>query len=263
MLFALPVALLAQGDLEGRVTADAGRVPVPRAIVRLPVLGRATTSDSLGRFTFVDVASGEQLIVIRALGYDAESTKVSIPESQRLVRDFVLARIPATTLGEVKVTGKATQPKMAGFEDRRRQGIGRFIDRDMLAKVAHRTMSTILATMPGMAVLPGTGMKAWAYTTRAVTGSACAFCGPSSNAAPEDRAAGAKAGFCYMDVMVDGALVYRHDQPAPAQLYDLNSIPSEQLEGIEVFTSTAQMPAQYNRTGSSCGLLVIWTRISK
>ncbi len=173
MLLALPVALLAQGDLEGRVTTDAGRVPVPRAIVRLPVLGRATTSDSLGRFTFVDVASGEQLIVIRALGYDAESTKVSIPESQRLVRDFVLARIPATTLS------------------------------------------------------------------------------------------GAKAGFCYMDVMVDGALVYRHDQPAPAQLYDLNSIPTEQLEGIEVFTSTAQMPAQYNRTGSGCGLLVIWTRVSK
>ena len=39
------------------------------------------------------------------------------------------------------------------------------------------------------------------------------------------------------------------------------SIPPAQIEAIEVYTSAAQIPAQFNKTSNGCGVMVIWTRI--
>lgn len=254
----------AQGDLEGRVLTNSGRTPVASADVRFPLLGRAGTTDSLGRFQLRNLPSGEQLVVIRLLGYRVDSVRVPIPEGQILVRDFVIQPV-TSPIAEVRVTGAASRGKMSGFDDRRRQGIGRFIDREMLSKIENRSTSIILATVPGLAVMHGTGTRAWAYTTRSIITGRCAFCGspsPCDQVDPADCQAGARA-HCYMDVYLDGALVYMHDAPSPQPLFNVNSIPPEQVEGIELYSSASNIPTAYNRTGSGCGVMLIWTRISK
>ncbi len=63
-----------------------------------------------------------------------------------------------------------------------------------------------------------------------------------------------------MDVYVDGALAFDSTQ-AENGLFDVNSIPPAQIEAIEVYTSAAQIPAQFNKTSNGCGVMVIWTRI--
>lgn len=35
------------------------------------------------------------------------------------------------------------------------------------------------------------------------------------------------------------------------------------IEGIEIYTGTSQTPPQYNRTSGGCGVILIWTRISR
>ena len=73
-----------------------------------------------------------------------------------------------------------------------------------------------------------------------------------------DWAAGARPA-CFMDVYIDGALAFdsRHSENG---LLDVNTIPPEHIEGIEVYSSAAQIPAKYNRTGNNCGVLLIWLR---
>ncbi len=263
VLLVAPGAVRAQGDLEGPVIAIGDRTPVAGAQVRLPGPGRTATSDTAGRFVFSGLPSGTQLVVIRAPGFRPDSVKVMIPAEQILVQDFVLARAVTTTLGEVKVTGVAAKPKMSGFEDRRRQGTGRFFDREMLGKVENSNMSMILSTAPGVRVWQG-GSKAFLSSTRAYNTDVCAFCKskPDSLLDVYDQAAGARPA-CYMDVYVDGTIVYQYGAQPPMRLFDINSIPAEQLEGVELYASAAQVPAQYNRTATGCGVVLLWTRVSK
>jgi hypothetical protein len=62
-----------------------------------------------------------------------------------------------------------------------------------------------------------------------------------------------------MYVYLDGALVYDSKHPENG-LFDVNTIPPEHIAGIEIFSSAAQVPAKFNRTGGGCGVLLIWTR---
>ena len=43
--------------------------------------------------------------------------------------------------------------------------------------------------------------------------------------------------------------------------FDLNLVDPDQIEGIEVYSSGAQMPPRFNRTSSGCGAVVIWMRV--
>ena len=63
-----------------------------------------------------------------------------------------------------------------------------------------------------------------------------------------------------MDVYVDGTQVYQYGVKPPMPLFNVNSIPPEQIEGIEAYSSASQVPVRFNKTGSGCGVLVIWTR---
>ena len=63
---------------------------------------------------------------------------------------------------------------------------------------------------------------------------------------------------CFMDVYIDGALVYTKAMTeAP---FDLNSIGLSHIAAIEVYTGPATMPAEFNRTSRECGVIAIWTR---
>ena len=259
-LLAAPMLANAQGDLEGRVFAtDSGRRALAGAHVQLPSVNRAGTTDSTGRFAISDLPAGRHLVVVGKLGFRPESTFVMIPEAQVLVQEFVL-RGPVTELAEVKVVGAASHPDLSGFDDRHREGIGRFIDRASLSKIENRTTSMVLSTLAGVRVWQGSN-QAWVSSTRAISSKSCGFCAGSIDEylRPEDIQAGARPS-CYMDVYVDGTQVYQYGVKPPMPLFNVNSIPPEQIEGIEAYSSASQVPVRFNKTGSGCGVLVIWTR---
>jgi hypothetical protein len=201
------------------------------------------------------------LIVVRALGFRAESSTVSLRKDDVLSIDLKLARAEATTLPERVVTAPAerTPAKLVEFNERRVAGTGHFIDRTQLAKAegGMRQTGDIISTIPGIVVRRGSN-RIWIATGRAISNS-CAFCsGSESSLHPADFAAGARPA-CFMDVYLDGALVFDSRHPRNG-LFDVNLVPPEHIAGIEVYTSAAQVPAKYNRTGGGCGVLLIWTR---
>ena len=59
-------------------------------------------------------------------------------------------------------------------------------------------------------------------------------------------------------MVVNGIFVYRGEPDE--LLFDLNQLSPTDVLAVEVYNGGASMPAEYNATRSTCGLLVIWTR---
>ena len=255
-----PIAAQGQGEgeLRGRVLSDSGRVTVRDARVGIPRLGLEGVSDSSGVFRIAGIRAGEYAVVSRAVGFRPETTTVEIEPNLVVVQDFNL-RPSITTLPERRVTGVESPVftgKMADFNDRRRYGIGSFIDRAMIAKDEERGMRTgdVVAKLPGVRVIRGQS-KAWVASGRAINAGGPVFKG-GMGLTRADIAAGARPA-CYMDVYLDGVALSMGDT---VDLFDVNTLQLSSIEGIEVFTSASQVPAKYNKTSRGCGVMLIWTR---
>jgi hypothetical protein len=252
----------AQGELRGRAVTDSGRAGVRDARISLPRLGLATTSDTAGSFRITGIRAGEQVVVLQAAGFRPETVLVDVDASATTFRDFILRPV-VTTLPEQRVSASsAPTGKMVGFYERRQKGVGRFLDAEMLARDAQRGMrpSDALAKVPGVTVVRAQG-SAWIASGRAVgdtCGHAIVAC-TKEELDPIDRNSGAKDR-CYLDVYMDDVKVYYRLEKGTLQLFDVNTLQLTELQGIEVYTSPAQVPVRYQGSGRVCGVMLIWTR---
>jgi carboxypeptidase family protein len=250
----------AQGEISGRViAADSGRPPIQDVEASIPKLGRVAMSDSSGRFRLTDIPPGEYLMVLRAIGFKAESTTVFIDRDEVVSRDIVLTRSTGTVLPERVVTAPEarTPARLVEFMERQKAGFGHFITREQLAgaESGQRLTGDLIALVPGVRVRRG-GNKIWVASGRAINAGHCVFCTGSVNRV--DYEAGARPA-CYLDVYIDALLVFDSRHPENG-LFDVNILQPEHIAGIEVYTSASQVPAKYNRTAGGCGVLLIWTR---
>lgn len=92
---------------------------------------------------------------------------------------------------------------------------------------------------------------AWIASSRGVQ-SLDAKSEPSSS----DLANGARQGKCYAQVYLDNSLMYS----GRGDLFDINTIPTSSIEAIEYYAGPSEIPAQYLRLNSPCGVVVIHTR---
>ena len=259
----LPANAGAQGELQGRVLADSGRQRVKNAEVSIPRLDLRVASDSAGRYRLERIPPGEHLVVTRAVGFRPDSTLALFDANETVVRDVML-RPAVASLEEVRVEGRAAPVgnlRLAAYERRKATGIGHFIDRSIFEQDSVRRLSDILsARVPGLTVHRGGRSRAWAATGRGGTNAKCALCRVDKAEVLDklDMAAGAPLA-CYVDVYLDGAIVYSTGA-GQRPLFNLNSITPHHIEAIEVYTSASQIPSQFVRTGNDCGVMVIWTR---
>jgi hypothetical protein len=258
--------VLAQAELQGRVFADSARRPVMNAEVAIPRLGLRTLSDSLGRYRLRAIPRGEHLVITRAVGFRPDSAMTALDGDEALVRDVVL-KPPMTSLATVAVRETPTmlpRGKMGPYEMRKATGVGHFIDRDLLAKDEHRGLGDILqSNVPGLAIYRGSGSRTWAATSRNRSSAKCAMCKVSKNEMLDgfDVAAGAPLA-CYLDVYLDGVQVY-NSSARQMPLFNLNSMSPSEIQAIEVYSGPSQIPAQYNKTSGGCGVMLVWTRVSR
>ena len=262
MLIAAQQPMAAQSTLRGRVLI-AGAGPLGGAEVSVASSGHRVRTDTLGAYELSGLAGAEVVVEVRAIGFKAASATIALRAGETATRDFTLTRsAPVQPLPEVSVVAPETRGIMGGFNERRQQGIGRFIDRDALEKWSGRRMSEMFATVPGTSVR-NAGARASVATTRSFNTGACAFCTNRIDAVLDgaDIAAGARPA-CYMDIYMDGSLVYQFGRQPPQPLFNMNDLTPGAIEAIEVYSSAAQIPPAFNRTSSGCGVVLIWTRIS-
>ena len=252
-----------QAELQGRTLAN--DKPVRNAEVAIPKLGLRAISDSLGRYRLQNIPRGEHLVVARAVGFRADSTVTTFDGNEALVNDVSL-KVALNELPTVAVRERnapTTRGKLAGFEERKALGLGRFIEPDVIRAHEDRRTGELLATVPGIDVRPGPGGKAYAISGRTRQSGKCALCRVGVADEKLDREGGLKGGYCFMDIYLDGAQVFATQSSAGAGPFDLNQLGLKQIEAVEVYAGAGQMPAEFNKTSGACGAIVIWTRVSR
>ena len=258
-MFAVPAAAqdttkarVFRGRLVGVFDETTGD-PIEGVEVRNMLNGLSALTTTTGTLTlfFVDTTGG--MLSFRKVGYDPQTMVVS-----NTVRDStgltIIMRRTATTLPTVVTKARGADsvphyisPLLRDFEERRKQGFGRFVtEADLRKRDNSRLSEVIRALVPGASMVPGRGSQIWLAGHRA-GGSAGRAMNP---------------GNCYVTVYLDGVLTYSMTQGGPLTNPppDFGTMMADQYAGIEFYAGGASIPMKYNKTDAGCGTLLLWTR---
>ncbi|MEO6866367.1 MAG: carboxypeptidase-like regulatory domain-containing protein, partial [Gemmatimonadaceae bacterium] len=214
-----------------------------------------------GEFRILGIPPGNHVVVVRHLGSAPITVSLDLAVGDTVIREFDLApAVPAPpALDTVSVRARlllsaVTLGKMAGYESRRAQHIGRSIDSTTLQRENYRDLGDILRAHLPIHLLVTEG-GSYVGSTRGMVSDLNGNSQPAGDSGDRQRGAGPA---CYAQVYVDGIRLYTPAQGA--KLFDVNSIPVTGLKAVEYFPGAAETPPEYGGTGASCGTLLIWTR---
>lgn len=248
LFVALTLPLSAQTVMIGIVRDDSTGRPLPGVEVLLGGTAHTTLTNAAGRYVLPGLPAGNHQAIFRIVGYLPARVTVLLSAGDTLRVNQVL--VPSTVvLDPIEVTG---EPEVGlagrGFHERMKMGFGRFYESAELRELEHVNLSDVLRRKGGVAI------------TQA------GFNGPMIAMHPTSRN---QQGFldCVMSVYVDGTRVFaggKTDQMSPFEaegIPDLRRfVPIAEIEGIEVYRSSAQVPVQFGGSTGQCGAVVLWTR---
>lgn len=241
------------GAISGQVLAEKSERPIPNARIELRSTAFATRSDSAGRFQLSNLAAGNYVVVIRAIGFDSLVANVRLTAREVVDADFLMTS-SAQTLAEVKVEaeGGLDRLRLAEFDERRATGQGRFLDRSVFEKnAASQVDVAIIGRVPGLR---------------------------STRVAGKTVLTSSRSRGCYPQVIVNGISVWNGmpgggpdlmsnretKRNIETMLFDVNMLRNEEIIGFE-WHNPASTPLKYNATsgaggGSFCGTAIFWTK---
>jgi hypothetical protein len=235
----IPLSLAAQ-KVTGLVLESTGQPVVGASISVADSSSRITGSDvtdAAGRFE-IPIGSGRFSLRAQRIGFTPAETEIVLSGSQSITVELRLSALPKA-LDTVRTVGEMDRG-MEEFEERRRQGIGKFFTRADIARFDNERTSMILSNTIGLRLIYGKGGEAYAASSH----------GPTSMRFIES---------CYATVYVDGLLAYTRGRTG-MPYFDVNSIAPPAIEAIEYYSSVSKTPAKFMGFNDSCGLLVIHSR---
>jgi hypothetical protein len=215
-----PVMAQAAGTIAG--TLRTASAVVTDARVQLDST-RETRSDSGGRFVFPDVPYGRHTLRVLSIGTTPFQIDVLVDRRDTIAFELVLEKI--ALLDSVVVQGSTVrQVFVREYEDRRRVGMGRYLDSTQIKPFAR----------VGQALSFVTGVR---YRKDTVF---------LSNA---------MGGTCLPNVWID-KMQYGNDPDA------IRMLRPDDIMAIEVYQRATLMPTEFRpgKRDTGCGALVIWTR---
>jgi hypothetical protein len=174
------------------------------------------------------------------VGYTPAAISIDITSGDTLRIDLVLEPLALET---VTVTADANFfVGMAGFEERKARGMGRYFTRDEIKAMQPRQLTDVLRRVPGMEIETVVG----------------GLSGGSPTARTGRNISGANAP-CVMSYYLNGSPL-----PISPDISVNHFIAVEDVAALEVYTGSAQIPPEFNSSlhGSRCGVVAIWTRTS-
>jgi hypothetical protein len=239
--------------LQGTVLDATSQKPIANAEVVLVDLSVSTRSDSVGNFSILSVVPGTHDLRIRVVGFAQLNSTLLFRAAQKVDADFLLTG--ETVLSKVDIRSAAPTPyaiKLSEFEKRRLTGGGgSYLTTDVFEKNDGKKLADILKKR-----IPGINTQC--------KQSACYLY--NSRGALTFRQ---KGGPCYASIVLNGIIVFNgsngdaismdHPERAGQPLFDLNSINSKDVIGVE-YHPVSSVPAEYNATGTMCGALIVWTK---
>lgn len=236
-LAALAAPVVAPGSLpaqaraiHGRVTDSTG-VGIRDADVGIVAQRRLLRTDDSGRFVIAQLPPGVHEITVRRLGYTPRRLLVDADTVHDTLR--VRLRAEPFVLEGVAISARDTRLRhgIEEFYRRRVKGVGTYWTRDDIEHYNTQRTSDVLRTAPGIRLV------------RVSSGMGVRF-----NATSIVRRD------CTPMIWLDG-------QRAPG--LEVDDVLTRDIEGIELYSGPSTTPMQFSQYASSstCGTIVIWTRI--
>jgi hypothetical protein len=220
-----------RGAILGSVV-DTALAPLADVNVEVVGAGAKVQTDVGGRFVINDVPPGDFLFYVRKLGVKPVTNLLHVEAGDTLRIAFTMEPV-VTALGTVNITEAVRSPKMREFDDRRRGGVGQFLDEGQIAKLNFPDLIGVVRTFQSVRVT-----EAGAVMSRRTPPP------PSTQ--------------CEMMVYLDGI-------PRGSSLADMPS--PKDVAGIEVYAGPSTTPlwlAQGNKGGRGgekwCGVVMVWSR---
>ncbi|MEO5590443.1 MAG: carboxypeptidase-like regulatory domain-containing protein, partial [Gemmatimonadaceae bacterium] len=135
------------GRLSGRVVAAATGRPVSGAQVGISG-GPQIIADALGSWTMSNAPIGTRMLEVRALGFYPVRQPVDILATADTVRVAMVTF--KSVLDTVKIRASRLDPDLAGFEERRRSGFGKFLTARDIAVRSPTFASDIFRSIAGV-----------------------------------------------------------------------------------------------------------------
>jgi len=226
-----------RGRLLGVFNAQTGD-PIEGAEV-LDVLNKTKAmTTATGTVTLSFLPDGGSMVRVQKIGFAPYANVVAISEADTVPVTVMLTPV-AQTLPTVLTKEAArpyTSPALRDFEERRLRGEGRFIGEDLLRKNDSRRMTDLIRQI-GVSVQCA---KTFPYACFAVS-------------SRQGSRSALRGGGCSFDVYIDGLRISDERR-------DLEKIRISEIGGVEVYSGPATIPPLYNMTGSTCGVVLFWSR---
>ena len=224
--------------LVGVFSGDTGEPIEGAEVVNLFEHTTVRTSKT-GTTTLSFLPEGGSMIRVQKIGYQPVTMVVAVSPSDTVPLTIVLSAA-AQTLPKMTTTDSAPRyiaPGLRDFEERRSKGFGYFLAEAELRKADNQKMTNLIRRLPNINIIcPRSGTRR-------------GDCYATSLRQPQKYAV--LGGECPLDVYIDGAASTDND---------LEKMRINEYAGVEYYPGGGTIPMQYNRTGSSCGVLLFWTR---
>ena len=255
---ALAPALGAQsGAVALLVIDDATDAPVPD--VRISIVGQTTegVTDARGRFVYPVPKPGKVVLIIRRLGYNPGTLSVDVAGGDTARVTYAMtAAVQTLTTVAVKDTLNSASPFLSGFDRRlaNHAGSATYITRTEIDKRKPSLTTDLLRRVISISVVDSAGVL-MAVSRRLQKPMQQSVRGQRMNGSAVTSTL--DLANCPLQIAVDGQL--------KEWGYAVNSIPPEEIHGIEIYPGPATIPAEYAsmRRDANCGLIMIWTRRAK
>jgi hypothetical protein len=216
--------------LRGRIVDRTTGHPLTNAQVILLSDSRTVASDSLGQYRITNIPQGASQVLIRAIGFPAQTLSVHFdrPGEQVLpvLMDSTAAGRAAQELPAVGVSAAAIRPsyRLTSFERRRSTGRGQYLTEDQILRLNAYNVIDAVRSMRGVIYECPAGR-----------------CYVRMSRAPMR---------CLPEYIVDEQVM--NDYGAYTPIRD--------VVAIEVYTGPSDVPGEYAGRNAGCGVIVIHTR---
>lgn len=221
--------LLHVRDEQGRPVSDA-QVTVGGVLAR----GR---SDATGEAFMTSIPPGNRLIELRRPGFAMVRFAADFAPADTVRRDVSLT-VQAVEIEGITATswGRSMLLRRNGFYDRQRAGMGAFMTAERVEHLHPLRSMDLFRYMRGFTVQVTRDGPVVIGTRGAALGN---YCIP----------------MVYLDGMVVSTGGGIRDQEAA-----LDMVRPDDILAVEAYQGAASIPAEYNPTGSACGVILFWTR---
>lgn len=205
--------------------------PVEGAEVRIEGRAPARTTDREGRFEITGLPPGAQTLSVRHLGRASQEARVDVPAEGTLEVEVRLAVRPVPLAPMVvTATPRNSYLEDMGFYARRDAGLsGTRFSRQALEERNPRSLAELLASVPGLRIMPGELGRFQVLLRRAISLS------PGGG---------------------DGCVPALFIDDVRSDVGWLQDLDPARIEALEIY-SGSNAPLRYN---DPCGVILVWTR---